>query len=183
MPTKTPTNTPSPGKIIDDFEGYSNNAALHAVYGVNNGWVNVGQLSLASPPNVSSGIRGAAFHYEIKDREIDYSGFEQTMHPRDWRGYGGLGVWVKGEDSGIDLVIQFREAGGEVWKYRVSLSTFDVKDFWIPFDTSLLESDVPPGHRANGRIDLGAIDYYGFFLGNGGLNSGTIYVDDFRLIP
>jgi hypothetical protein len=33
----------------------------------------------------------------------------------------------------------------------------------------------------HGRLDLNAIDYYGFFLGEGGTNSGTIFIDDIRL--
>jgi hypothetical protein len=33
----------------------------------------------------------------------------------------------------------------------------------------------------NGRIDLDAIDYYGVFIGQGGLVSGTLYVDDIGL--
>ena len=84
----------------------------------------------------------------------------------------------------MDLVVQFREAGGEVWKYRTAFSSFDGQSFWIPLDEGALEfdywssGDLP---RKNQRVDLDAIDYYGFFLGNG-WGSGTLYVDEIRLV-
>jgi len=143
--------------------------------------VNDGQISLASPPNVHSGDRAVQFSYNIKNpAPDDYCGFEQIISAQDWRPYSVLEVWVQSDGSDMDLVIQFREASLEMWRYRVRLSGFYRTVFELPLDEGTFElADWSP--RQNGRIDLDAIDYYGFFVGQGALAPGTIYIDDIQL--
>jgi len=192
-PTPTATSTPTPlALVIEDFESYSSDEALHTVYTINDvGGANVGQISLAYPPDVGtvpcpvrcSGAQGAAFHYEIKNpAPADYAGFERRFLAQDWRGYSTFCVWVKSDGSSMNLAIQFGEASGEVWRYGTVLSTFDLKDFQLPLDEGTFEwADWSAWE--NGQIDLDAIDYYGFFVGGGGQGAGTIYVDEVQLMP
>jgi hypothetical protein len=107
-------------------------------------------------------------------------GLERSFAAQDWRGYGALRLWVKSDRSGMDLVIQFRETSGEVWRYRTNLSTFTTRDFRLPLTESTFQRADWSTYQ-NGRLDLNAIEYYGFFLGEGGTNAGTIFIDDIRL--
>ena len=182
-PTATPTApAPSSGHVLDDFEGYGSDAALRSAYAVNDAWgQNVADLWLASPPDVHSGNRSAAFTFEIRNSPPDdYAGLERSFPAQDWRSYDTLCLWVKGNRLGWDLVIQFRETSGEVWRYRISLSSFTAQDLRLGLnDRTFQRADWST--YDNGRLDLHAIEYYGFFLGEGGLGSGTIYIDDIRL--
>ena len=183
VPRPAPTRPQSPtGHILDDFEGYGSDATLWSAYSINAAWDrNVGQLSLASLPNVGTGSQSAAFYYEIRNpAPDDYAGFDRWFSTEDWQPYSMLHVWVKSDGSGRDLVIQFGEASGEVWRYRTNLSTFAIRDFRLPLEESTFKlADWSP--YQNGRIDLGAIKYYGFHVGNGGNGSGTVYIDDISL--
>ncbi len=175
---------PAPGLVIEDFEDYSHEEALRTVYTINDvGGANVGQVSLAYPPDVGSGAQGLAFHYEIRNSSpADYAGFERTMTAQDWRGHNTFCVWIKSDGSSKNLAIQFGETGGEVWRYRTQLSAFGVKEFELSFDDDTFEWADWSAWQ-NGRIDLDAVDYYGFFVGSGGLGAGMIYVDEVRLKP
>ena len=187
LPTPTPTATLTPtlpALVIEDFESYSSDEALRAVYTINDvGGANIGQISLAYPPDVGSGAQGAAFHYEIKSpAPADYAGFERRFLAQDWRGYSTFCVWVKSDGSDMNLAIQFGEASGEVWRYGTALLTLDLKNFQLPLDEDTFQwADWSAWE--NGMIDLDAIDYYGFFVGSGGLGAGTIYVDEVQLMP
>jgi serine/threonine protein kinase len=181
--TSTPTTPPPPtGFFLDNFEGYGSDASLRSAYGINAAWgTNVGQLSLASPPNVCTGNRGAAFYYEIRNpAPDDYAGFERSFPAQNWQPFSVLHVWVKSDRSPRDLLVQFREVSGEVWRYRTNLSAFASRDLRLPLNESTFQhADWSP--YQNGRMDLGAIEYYGFYVGNGGQGSGTVYIDDLSL--
>jgi hypothetical protein len=82
----------------------------------------------------------------------------------------------------MNLVIQFRESSGEVWRYLTNLSTFGVKDLRLPLNKATFHW-ADWSTQENGRIDLGAIDHYGIYVGHDGLGSGTIYLDDIRMTP
>ncbi len=181
--TSTPTTPPPPtGVFLDNFEGYGSDASLRSAYGINAAWgTNVGQLSLASPPNVCTGNRSAAFYYEIRNSAPDdYAGFERSFPAQNWQPFSVLHVWVKSDRSPRDLLVQFREVSGEVWRYRTNLSAFASRDLRLPLNEGTFQhADWSP--YQNGRMDLGAIEYYGFYVGNGGQGSGTVYIDDLSL--
>jgi hypothetical protein len=174
---------PSSALVIDDFEGYSDDAGLNAAYTINDiGGANVGQISLAYPPNVGSGGQGAVFYYQIRNSApADYVGFERRFAAQDWQGHSALRVWIKSDGSNRDLAIQFGEASGEVWRCQVNLSSFGAQDFQLALDESTFQWADWSGWE-NGMIDLDAVDYYAFFVG-GGLGEGTIYIDELRLTP
>lgn len=155
---------------------------MRSAYTINAAWgLNVGQLSLASPPNVNTGDRSAAFYYEIRNpAPDDYAGFERSFPAQNWQPYSALYVWVKSDGSARELLIQFREVSGEVWRHRTNLSTFAARDIRLPLNESTFQHADWSTYQ-NGRIDLGAIEYYGLYVGNGGQGKGTIYVDAIRL--
>ena len=182
-PTDTPSPIPPPpAHIFDDFEAYGSNGALEAVYTINAAHgANAARITLCSPPFVSAGARGASFYYEIRHGPpSDYAGFERSFEPQNWNRFKHLILWVKSDGSPRDIVIQIRERNGEVWRHRVNLSTFSEKTFRLRLDLDTFSwADWSPWQ--NGRFDLAAIDYLGVYVGNGGLGSGTIYVDAIKL--
>ena len=168
--------------MLDGFESYSSDSALRSAYATNDAWgKNVADLRLASPPDVRTGNRSASFYFDIRNAPPDdYAGFERSFSAQDWRSYDALCLWIKGNRLPWDLVIQFREASDEVWRYRLNLSSFTAQDFCLGLDEHTFQR-ADWSTYDNDRLDLQAIEYYGFFLGEGGLGSGTIYVDDIRL--
>jgi hypothetical protein len=110
----------------------------------------------------------------------DYAGFEQRSGPEDWSAFTQLILWVRSDQSTRDLVIQFGEQSGEVWRYRVNLSTFEDNVFRLPLEQNTF-SIADWAERNNGLIDLHAIAYFGISVGNGGQGTGTIYVDTVKL--
>ena len=172
----------SPAYVLDAFESYRDDAELRKAYGVNDAHgANLARLSLAPPRYVKSGKGTAAFYYEITNpAPDDYAGFEQRSGPEDWSAFTQLILWVSSDQSTRDLVIQFGEQSGEVWRYRVNLSTFEDNIFRLPLEQNTF-SIADWAEQDNGLIDLHAITYFGVFVGNGGQGSGTIYVDTVKL--
>lgn len=181
--TSSATQPPAPSPLIlENFEDFADDAGLRTAYTVNTiDGKNVGELSISSPPHVGSGAQAAAFHYEIRnEKPDDYTGFLRWSSPQNWQPYSAFHVWVKSDGSNMDLVIQFRETSGEVWRYRTNLSRFTTKELQLPLNKATFQW-ADWSDWQNGQIDLHAIEYYGFFVGNGGERSGTVFFDDIEL--
>jgi hypothetical protein len=174
---------PSAGILtLDNFEGYGTDAALQSAFGINDAWgENQAWLELAAPPHVAGGQRAAGFRFVIqKDPPNDYAGFERIFPAQDWRGYTNMHLWVKSDSDALELVVQFRESGGEAWRHRQWLAKDSPRELDLPLNERTFEwADWSP--QGNGRIDLEAVDYIGFFIGEAGQTSGTLYVDEIEL--
>lgn len=194
-PTPTPVQTPSPPppapRSLDDFEGYAGDAALQAAYPLNCAWgANGGSLSLASAPNVGGGSHAVAFSYDIRAGDPNnYCGFERRMDGQDWRRYSVLRFWARSDGSARQLVVQFGESSGEVWKFRTLLSGFGTKEFSLALNQRTFSElavypelgDPNAVKYRNGRMDLQAVTYFAFFVGHGSLGPGQIYIDSVEL--
>lgn len=156
-PTVTPTPTPPPQLLVEDTESYSSAASLNAAYHINHCWdANEGQLTLSGPPHVGGGTQAVAFWFNNRQAPPnDYSGFERFLPvPQDWSGHSHLCLWAESDGSINDVVMQFREKGGEVWKH------------YLPLPPGARDSCVPPSEgvfvpadwsaAGNDRIDLSA---------------------------
>jgi serine/threonine-protein kinase len=167
--------------IVDDFERYADASALNAEYKVTSPGSNSGSLRLAGSPNVASGDQGVAFDYEIGGRDPDYSGFDRTFDPpQDWCTYERLQVWVKSEGGGSELVVRFREKGGETWKQRYELGSLGARHLDIALEMDALELDYEP--QTDTGLDLEQIDQFGFYVNGREGVRGTLYVDSIRLV-
>ena len=182
-PTEAPTPTARPQLLVEDAEGYSSAASLNAAYQINHCWdANEGQLTLAGPPHVGGGTQAIAFWFNIRQAPPnDYSGFERFLPaPQDWSGHSHLCLWTESDGSINEVVIQFREKGGEVWKHHLPLSP-GAHDSCIPLvEGVFVHADWSAGRKD--RIDLSAVDYYGIYVRRSQPGSGTIYVDNLRVV-
>ena len=190
-PAATPLPPPLPSRSLDDFEGYGSDVDLQMAYPLNCAWsANDGGLSLANPPNVGSGSHAAAFTYDIRSgAPNDYCGFERRFNVQDWRRYSILHFWAKSDRSARQLVVQFGESSGEVWKFRTQLSGFGTKEFSLALNQQIFSElavypelgDPNATKYKNGRMDLQAVTYFAFFVGHGSLGPGQIYIDSVEL--
>lgn len=170
---------------VEDWLAFGDAAAVEATIERNlgAGTANTMTLTLLDLTGSPGGQGGLGIDYEIgEDAPDDFVGFNRTLDEiQDWRGATHLALWVEpGSATTPDLVFQFRETSGEVWRYTGPLGG--------------LRSDVPLmlplaadtftradwSTEANGEIDLDAIDQYGIYIGHvgpgitGTLNIGVI---------
>lgn len=100
----------------------------------------------------------------------DFVGFNRSLDaPADWSGAKGVAFWADGSAApGVDVVFQFREGSGEVWRYEGAMPAavggalvsvmFDGGAFkWADWSTT-----------GNGQIDLAVVDQYGVYVGHQG---------------
>jgi hypothetical protein len=184
---ETPTTIPSPAeRMIESFESYSDDGALRAAYSTD-APENDASVSLSVARNVYAGNQSLAFAYDIhtvvpigEDIATDYAGLIRDFAIQDWRGFNYLRLWVRSDGSTKDLVIQFHEASGEVWRHTTNLSNFGEKDLELALDMSDFEpADWSPW--VNGEIDLGSVAGFSIYVGHAGPGRGTIYIDAIRL--
>lgn len=172
--------------MIESFELYGDDGALQAAYSIN-APENDASVSLAVAPNVYHGSQALAFTYDIHTvveaaggALTDYAGLIRDFTAQDWRGFNYLKLWVRSDGSNKDLVIQFHESSGEVWKYTTNLSGWQDRDLQLAFATNVFHlADWSP--TVNGQIDLGSIVGFSIYVGHAGTGQGTIYLDAIRL--
>jgi hypothetical protein len=166
----------TPPGLIDDFEGYTDDASLSA-----GKWINApnnyGAISLGGPPFVHDGSRSLRFDYKIEniagDPPTDYVGVE-IKTSGDWSEYHYFSVWIRSDRSNKDLVVQFKEASGEPWLYRISLSAITEEVLEIPFSAF---EPVDWHEGGDNHLDLRSITNYSFYVGNGGKGEDTVFID------
>lgn len=127
-----------PNGVVDDFEGYGDDASLQSAYAYNNAAAS--DLSLAadaSQPGVA-GTSGARFAYDFTAR--DYGGFGRSFTPaQDWSGFTELDAWLTPDGSNQKLVLQF-DAGGQTFEAYPSLASTTAEQLKVPFSTFVSKS-------------------------------------------
>lgn len=172
-------------KVIEDWSGYPDADALDAAFDRNLGWVD-NQLTLAALPAAQSpdGGPGARLAYDIlKPAPNDYVGIERTLWPaQDWSGYKWIDLAVSAEGSMTEqLVLQWREGSGEVWRQRVSIKGLPTSVLSLALDGAGWEW-ADWSTKENGHPDLGAVDQWSLFVGHGGAGEGALRLGRLRLL-
>jgi len=173
-----PMRTAVPGLVVEDWSSYADDAALQSAFTTNKGWAN-NEIKLTRLPAGASplGPAGVAVAYEIQAAAPnDYVGFERDLAvPQDWSGYKELALAVQTTDrSDRQLVIQFQEPSGEVWRHRLKLRDVPLDGLvTVPLDPSAWEwADwSTPGNK---QLDLGQINHVGVFIGHTGPGAGEV---------
>jgi hypothetical protein len=182
-PTFTPTLPLPPGLTVDNAEGYDSDATLNATYQINNAWgANEAGLSLAGLPHIGGGTQAIAFRFNIPNpASADYCGFERHLPtPQDWSGYSHLCLWVENDGSIHEMVVQFGEKSGEVWKCTAALP-IGAQELCLPLSGNVFHITEWSASE-NDQIDLGAINYYGIYVHRSHPGSGIICVDEIRVV-
>jgi hypothetical protein len=173
-----PATTAAPGLIVEDWSGYADDEALRAAFTTNSAWTTNGiTLTLLPGPASPMGPAGAAVAYTIQAPvPNDYVGFERDLvPPQDWRGYSRLATWVQTTDrSPRQLVLQFQEASGEVWRHRLPLESVPL-DGAVSVPLTAAEWEWADWSVAgNQQLDLDQVNHFGVFIGHTGPGAGEV---------
>lgn len=158
---------PTAPKVIEDFEGYVDDAALTAAYARNTGG---GAVSSTLAKNPVSGSTAALFSYTLTGP--GYAGVVRTLPaPQSWWGYEGVSFDAQAT-AGQTLTVQF-VAGGSYWE-----SVLDVtKDGWQTYSIDFSSFTNPPWAGAS-TLDLTTVAQLAFY--RGGTGDGSLLIDDVR---
>lgn len=187
-PTPGPSPTPRAigAQVVEDWSGYADDDALEEAYSLGEGWAdNEVALSLLPAEAAPRGPAGAALRYLINAQApSDYVGADHSLGgAQDWREFDHLAVWASpSERSNRQLVVQFREISGEVWRHRAKLGV-------IPEDGLLLIPLVPSAWEwadwsdyRNGALDLEAVTDIGLYVGHAGPGQGVVNFGTIELV-
>jgi mannan endo-1,4-beta-mannosidase len=164
-----------PNGVVDDFEGYGDDASLRAAYAYNNAAAS--DLSLAtntSQPGVT-GKSGARFAYDFTAR--DYGGFGRSFTPaQDWSGFTEMDAWLTPDGSSQKLVLQF-DAGGQTFEAYPSLASTTPEQLKVPFSQFVSKSAGLPPTAAQLKS---VTQFYVYLNKVGSPPAGSIGLDNIR---
>lgn len=165
-------------RIVEDWEAYRTAGELELGTQRNLGIGN-NALTLRLEPSEEDGLptrKTLVMIFDIQEAAPeDFVGFDRDLGAtQDWTGSRAVGLWVSAQEpSEADLVFQFRELSGEVWRCQQPLpkgETFLVLS--LDADTFRRTEWSP---LQNGQIDLQAVDRYGLYVGHRGpAKAGTV---------
>lgn len=181
LPTHTAIDKPVPTSqsslVVEAAAYYGDEAALNKTHHINDpNSTRRCTLGLASAPSQTKDERAIAFEYTIQQASPnDYCGFERWLtQAQSWSGHARLCLDVSISGTAEDLVVQFGEASGEVWKSWTASSSITEGELCLPLTTTAFaRAEWAP--RQNNRIDLGAITYYGIYVNGPPGASGVVY--------
>ncbi|NOZ74431.1 MAG: T9SS type A sorting domain-containing protein, partial [FCB group bacterium] len=186
-----------PSDLVDDFELYDSNAQLQVYYP----WV--GAISGNSPAIALADSGGSDKDRALKiDFGFDagtvdpyaYAGGPVAINARNWTGYEGLRLWVKGSVTGdisyIDIAIHEGDSTG-AWGDKFGSAPIALEDLdpngqyvYLDFDDFTRYSGFG-GTKDNGVLDLTdirSVFVRNHYSGTATQNStASVYVDDIKL--
>ncbi|MGY4645428.1 glycosyl hydrolase [Cellulomonas sp. URHB0016] len=161
-----------PVGVVDDFEGYGDDAALRAEY-VSHG---------ANTLSLETGVHGGG----SKALRMDYDFASQTYTGlgkqvgADWSGLNELSLWVQPDGSNNTMVLQL-VAGGVSYEAYPSLAGTTASVVTVPFrDWRPAPWDTSHADRRITAEDLRSVSQLNVYVNHadGGAPSGSIVVDD-----
>lgn len=160
---------PTEPVVVDDFEGYADDAALQAAYVRNTGG---GTVTPTLVPNDENGSTAGRFDYDLAT--AGYAGVVKTFDaPQDWWGHSGLSLSVDTVSSN-SLSVQF-VANGAYWEASVTPGIDGPQTIEIPFS-----SFAPPSWAPAADLDLTSVSQYALYVNGSG--TGALTVDDVQTV-
>ena len=162
--------------VVDDFEGYADDASLRAAYTTNNVASDALSLSAAA---VGSGTAGVQFAYDFTSR--DYQGFGKVFTtPQDWSGFNQINAWIDPDGSNQKLVLQVNTTNGESFEAYPSLAGTDPTALAIDILDFRAKSDP---NRSLATSDLASVKEFWVYINKVGTPAASsIGLDDIRAI-
>lgn len=171
--------------VVEDWSGYADDDALAEAYSFNTA-VPDNSLELRLEPSlIAGGPVGAVAAYSITvPAPNDYAGFDLGLAPvQDWSGYTHLSIVAEpSEKSARQLVLQWHETSGEVWRHRTQFEDIPTDGpLLIPLTADAWEW-ADWSARDNQKLDLGAVERYGLFIGHAGPGGGTVKLGPIEVV-
>ena len=171
---------PKDQSLIEDGEGYNGNVkTLRNSYQLNpaGGLVTLG----LEKERKSEGRYGISYAYDLTD--TSFAGITKKFPGVgvDLRGREGLKVWLANAgESEINLVVQFKELGGEFWEASIPITGLPDGIVTLPFSSF---KQPKWGGRIDGVLDLSAIIEVSLYLHRPDSQppaKGVLFFDDLR---
>lgn len=158
--------------VVDDFEGYGDNAALQAAYSYNN--ASPSDLTL-DPTAASQGKQGARFAYDFTTR--DYGGFGKNFaSTEDWSGFTAVHLHLVPDGSDQKFVLQFSTSDGHTFEAYPSLAGTTPEDLDVPLSQFQDKAGTRP---APSTTQLKGVTQFWIYINSVGTpRSGSIGLDD-----
>lgn len=171
-----PDPEPAGAGVVDDFEGYADDAALRS------GWTRAGASTLSlSTANKASGTYGAAFPIDLTDGAT-FEEFQRAINA-DWSAYDQLSLWVQPDGVERKLTLQLA-VGSNSYDYTTTVSGTDPVELVAPFE-DFRQSGFKGGDQSL-RItpaelaDTISLTMFIDATGNSTSRTGVYYFDDIR---
>lgn len=162
--------------LVEDWSAFGDVDAVEGAIGRNLG-MGENALALRLVPAASPLAPGAQLElaYEIgAAAPHDFVGFDRSLDaPADWSGARAVALWVASEEATeVEVVFQFREASGEVWRHQGAMPAAAISSAGdgmvvLPFDPETF-AWASWSREENGTIDLEDVDQYGVYVGHTG---------------
>lgn len=168
----------APNGLVDDFEGYGDDAALQATYSYNH--ASAADITLDKDARVASqGTYGVRFAYDFSAEE--YGGFGRAFAPaQDWSGLATLDAHLAPDGSNQKLVLQMT-AGGATFEAYPSLAGTAPVDLAVPFSDF---ADREGSHAAPTAEQLKTVSAFWVYVNkaDGYTRASSIGLDDIRAV-
>ncbi|MFC4779289.1 carbohydrate binding domain-containing protein [Paenibacillus sp. GCM10023252] len=164
--------------FVDNFEVYGGsvdpNAALTSAWARNGGGGTI--TTTLDTVNKSEGSSGMKYQYDFAGKT--YAGAAIGLG-KNWYEYAGVSFWMKPDNSGNTLTVQFSDASGYGWEKNITLTGTSPQLVTIPFNQFQLAAWVAD---RNAVLDLSTITSFAFYVGqtSGAPAAGTLYFDDIK---
>ena len=171
--------------MIEDWSGYADDDALVDAYSFNTAVPdNDLELQIRSDgaPGVSTGV--TAVYSITAPAPNDYVGFDRALGTaEDWSPYTHLAVQVEpGDRTKSQLVVQWHEASGEVWRHRTQFADIPADGkLLIPLTADAWEWADWSDER-NQALDLDAVVQFGVYMGHNGPGAGSVKLGTIEVV-
>ncbi|MEU8476979.1 glycosyl hydrolase [Streptomyces hygroscopicus] len=166
---------PLPPGVVDDFEGYVDDADLRSAYSP----YGTNSISLSHDP-VGTGTNALRFDYDFGFQ--NYTGIGKRL-TGDWSAFRTLSLWLKPDGSHQKLVLQL-VAGGVAYEAYPSMAGTEGRTVEIPFsDFRPAPWDTANADRRITPADLAHLSQFNIFINqadSGTTTRGTFSLDDLR---
>ncbi|RLK46456.1 glycosyl hydrolase [Microbacterium telephonicum] len=175
-----PEPTLAPG-VVDDFETYSDEAAL------SRNWVPQNVNTLALVRSDSGGVVGggdSAMRMSYSFASQSYTGIGRRLQG-DWSTFGDFTAWIDPDASGNKLVLQL-VADGVAFEAYPSLSGEEPYQATIPFaDWRPAPWDTANAERRLDAATLRNVTQFSVFINavDGAATEGSVVLDELRAVP
>ncbi len=160
--------------VVDDFEGYADDASLRAAYSYNN--ASASDLALVDRGDANA---AAQFAYDFTSRS--YGGFGKVFDsPQDWSAFNQVDAWLDPDASGHKLVLQVNTVNGQSFEAYPSLAEDGPRQLGIDFLDFRAKSD--PNKSLSAADLVGVKEFWVYINQVGDPSASSIALDDIQAV-
>ncbi|PJI93576.1 glycosyl hydrolase [Luteimicrobium subarcticum] len=162
-------------RVLDDFDGYADDAALTAAYSRN---PNGGDVALHRADSLDPASSGHAMRLDYTYRS-GYAGVSRPVADGYWPGLRSVDLWVQDLTPGQDVLLQLSD-GASYEAHLSRVAGFDATST-APQHLTIPVADFAP-KSGSGTLDPKGVTTFAVYANQqNGVASGSVVLDDVRL--